>query len=209
MLLFSRVITLTGSPRRSMSWAVEINSYVNDHCDLDVALWSGDFGYPLGTMAWSAAVESEAALAAETAKLVTDDGYFDMVDQAEDLVTEPGQDLLRELVHGEPGEPPAVGSIATITTATALVDRMVDAVGWAVDIAQHITTVTGAPLSVFTNVYGQMGEITWISARPDLASVETARATLTADADYLGRMPATKELFVPASGHFGRVTRIA
>lgn len=209
MLLFSRVVTLTGGPRRSLPWAIDMTGYVNAHCDLDVSLWTGDFGYPLGTVAWSTAVESEAALAAETAKLVTDDEYFDMVDQSQVLVTEPGQDLLRELVHGEPGEPPAVGSVATVTTATALADRMVDAVGWAVDIAQHITKISNLPVSVFTNVYGQMGEITWIGVQPDLASAETVRATINTDADYLGRMPATKELFVPASGHFGRVTRIA
>ena len=86
---------------------------------------------------------------------------------------------------------------------------MADAVGWGVEIAQYVTTATDAPVSVLTNVYGQMGEITWIGVQPDLAAAEAVRLKLSGDMDYLGRMAATKELYVPASGHVAHVTRIA
>lgn len=209
MLLFTRVATLTGSPRRVLPWAVEITGFVNDHCDLDVTLWSCDFGYPLGTVGWSCAADSQVTLAAETAKLLSADGYFDIVEKGEDFLGQPGQDLLRELVHGAAGEPPPIGSVATVTTATALVDRTIDAVGWSVETAQHVEKISGAQVSVLTNVYGQMGEITWIGVQPDLAGLEAARTAITGDADYLGRMAATRDLFVPASGHFAMVSRIA
>ena len=209
MLLFSRVVTLTGKPREAMGWAVGITEYVNAHSELDVSLWSADFGYPLGTVAWSAVVESQVALAEGTAKLLVDDGYFDQLDNGRDFATQPGQDFLRELVHGEPGDPPPLGAVASITTATALVDRMADAVGWAVEIAQHVTATTDAPVSVLTNVYGQMGEISWIGVQPDLAAADSIRQKLSGDMDYLGRMAATKDLYVPASGHVSRATRIA
>ena len=209
MLLFSRVVTLTGSPRQALPWAVGITEYVNGHSDLDVSLWSYTFGQPLGTLAWSAVVESQVALAESTAKLLTDDGYFDLLEQAQGFVTQPGVDHLRELVHGQPSEPPAIGAVATITTATAMVDRMVDAVGWGVEIAQHVTEVTGAPVAVLTNVYGQMGEIAWIGVQPDLASGEAVRTKLGADPGYLSRLAATKELFVAASGHVSHLARIA
>ena len=209
MLLFSRVVTLTGSPRQAVPWAIGITEYVNANSDLDVSLWSANFGYPIGTVAWSAIVESQVALADGTAKLLVDDGYFDQLENGRDLVAQPGQDFLRELVHGQPGDPPPIGAVATITSATALVDRMADAVGWAVEIAQYVTTATDAPVSVLTNVYGQMGEITWIAVQPDLAAAEAVRLKLSGDMDYLGRMAATKELYVPASGHVADVTRIA
>lgn len=208
MLLFSRVVTFTGSPRRWMSWANEVTAYANEHSDLGVALWSADFGYPLGTVAWSCATESQVALAAETAKLLADDGYFDLLEQAEDLITQPGEDLLRELVHGERNEPPPVGSVATITTATAVADRTIDAVGWAVDVAQHVTNVTGNPVSVWTNVYGQFGQITWIGVVPDLAGLEASRVAINSDADYLAKLAGTKDVFLPGSGHFAQVSRI-
>lgn len=209
MLLFSRVVTLTGSPRQAVPWAIGITEYVNANSALDVSLWSGNFGYPIGTVAWSAVVESQVALADGTAKLLVDDGYFDQLDNGRDFAAQPGQDFLRELVHGQPGDPPPIGAVATITTATALVDRMADAVGWGVEIAQYVTAATDAPVSVLTNVYGQMGEIVWIGVQPDLAAAEAVRLKLSADMDYVGRMAATKELYVPASGHVAHVTRIA
>jgi hypothetical protein len=73
-------------------------------------------------------------------------------------------------VHGEPGEPPPVGAVATVTTATAMVDRMAEAVGWGAEIAEHVASVTGTPVAVFTDAFGQMGGMTWIGVQPDLAS---------------------------------------
>ena len=182
---------------------------MNSHSDLDVSLWSYTFGQPLGTVAWSAVVESQVALAESTAKLLTDDGYFDQLEQAQGLVAQPGVDHLRELIYGQPSEPPAIGAVATITTATALVDRMADAVGWSVEIAQYAGELTGASVALLTNVFGQMGELAWIGVQPDLASGEAARTKLGADPGYLSRLAATKDLFVPASGHVSHLARLA
>lgn len=208
MLLFSRFVTPVGSPRRALSWAAGMTEYVNAHTDLDVSLWSGTFGYPVGTLAWSTIVESQVALAESTSKLVADDGYFDLIEQAQDMITAAPHDILRELVFGEPSDPPPIGAVATVTTATALVDRMADAVGWGVEIAQYVTAATDTPVAVLTNVFGQMGELAWIGVQPDLAAAEAARTKLAADADYLARLAPTKDLFVPASGHISQLTRL-
>ena len=209
MLMFSRLLTLSGSPRRSMPWAVGITEYVNAHSSLEVSCWLGNFGYPIGTVAWSALVESQAALTAGTAELLVDPGYFDMIESAEDLVAGPGQDSLRELIYGTPGEPPAIGAIANVTTATAIVDRMADAVGWAVEIGQFVESVIGTPVAVLTDLFGTLGTITWISSQPDAAAVDTARAKVNADGDYLKRVSGSKDLFIVGSGHVGQATRIA
>jgi hypothetical protein len=208
MLLFSRVVTPVGSPRRALSWAAGMTEYVNAHSDLDVSLWSGTFGYPVGTLVWSTIVESQVALAESTSKLLADDGYFDLIEQAQDMITTAPHDILRELVFGEPSDPPPIGAVATVTTATALVDRMADAVGWGVEIAQYVTAATETPVAVLTNVFGQMGELAWIGVQPDLAAAEAARTKLAADADYLARLAPTKDLFVPASGHISQLTRL-
>src|SRR5258706_9876269 len=147
MLLFSRMATLTGSPRRAMPWATNITQYVNEHGSVPVSCWAGSFGYPIGTVAWSAMVESQAQLSAGTSQLLADEGYLDLLDSAADLITTPGQDTLRELIYGQPGDPPPIGSVAVITTATAVVDRMADAIGWAVEIGQFLESTVGAPLA--------------------------------------------------------------
>ncbi|MBK5333831.1 MAG: hypothetical protein JJD93_17780 [Ilumatobacteraceae bacterium] len=209
MLMFSRLLTLSGSPRRAMPWAVGITEYVNAHSSLSVSCWLGGFGYPLGTVAWSSLVDSQAALAAGTADLLTDPAYFDMIESAADMVAGPGQDSLRELVYGTPGEPPALGAVTNVTTATAIVDRMADAVGWAVEIAQHVESVINTPVAVLTDVFGTLGTITWISSQPDFAAADTARGKISADGDYLKRVSGSKGLFIEGSGHVGQVTRIA
>jgi hypothetical protein len=148
------------------------------------------------------------ALAESTSKLLADDSYFDLIEQAQDMITTAPHDILRELVFGEPSDPPPIGAVATVTTATALVDRMADAVGWGVEIAQYVTAATETPVAVLTNVFGQMGELAWIGVQPDLAAAEAARTKLAADADYLARLAPTKDLFVPASGHISQLTRL-
>jgi hypothetical protein len=209
MLMFSRVLTLSGSPRRAMPWAVGITEYVNAHSSMSATCWLAGFGYPLGTVAWSALVESQAALAASTADLLTDPGYFDMIESAADMVAGPGQDTLRELVYGTPGEPPALGAVATVTTATAIVDRMADSVGWAVEIAQHVESVIATPVAVLTDVFGTLGTINWISSQPDFAAADASRGKLNADGDYLKKVSGSKGLFIEGSGHIGQLTRIA
>ncbi len=209
MLLFTRLVTLTGSPRKSMPWAMQITEYVNSHGSLPVTCWATTFGQPIGTVGWSTMVESQAALAAGTGGLLADPGYLDLIDAAADLVSTPGQDLLREVVYGTPGDPPAVGSVATVTTATAIVDRMADAVGWAVEVAQHVEGVIGSPVAVLTDVFGTMGGIAWIGIQPDVAALDASRGKLNADAGYLMKVAGSKDLFINGTGHISQATRIA
>lgn len=209
MLLFSRIVTLVGSPRKVMPWVADITSYVNANSDLQTACWTSNFGYPLGTIAWSAIVESQAALAASTSSLLTQDGYLDRLEAAADLVPTPGQDVLRQLVHGTPSDPPPLGAVANITAATAVADRMADAVGWSIEIAQHASETIGSPVAFFTDVFGTMGGVAWIAVAADAAAADAAQAALAADAGYLKRITGSKDLFIPGSGHVSQVTRIA
>jgi hypothetical protein len=188
---------------------MDMTAFVNANSPLNATCWMADYGYPLGTVAWSSIVESEAALATAFAGLGGHEGYMDRVEAAADMVPTPGQDTLRELVYFNP-EGPATGpgAIANITTATAVVDRMADAVGWSIEIAQHVEKVTGTPVAFLTDVYGTMGGVAWISVAENAAAADEGRAKMAADADYLNKITATKDLFIPGSGRVGRLTRI-
>ena len=209
MLLYSRQVTLTGSPRKTMPWAMDITAYVNAHSPLDVSLWSATFGVPIGSLAWSAVVESQEQLATATAALIADEGYLDRIDAAADFVTTPGQDTLQDLIYGTATEPEAVGAVAQVTTALAVVDELAAAVGFAVEIAQHIEGVIGSPIMVLTGLYGPMGSISWIGVSPDMAAADSARAKMLTDETYLSRVAKTKGLFIPGSGTVVQAVRIA
>ena len=209
MLLFSRLATLTGSPRKVVPWAVGITEYVNAHGTLPVTCWTGDFGYPIGTFAWSVWAESQAQLVANAGRLLGDNGYLDMLDAAADLFSTPGQDSLREVVYGTPGDPPPIGAVANITSATAMIEHLADAVGWAVEMAKYVEGVIGSPVGVLTDVFGTMGGVTWIGVQPDAAASDAARAKIQGDSKYLKRVAGSKDLYIPGSAHVGQVSRIA
>lgn len=209
MLLFSRQLILTGSPRKTMPWAISMTEFVNSKTSLNASLWAVNYGAPLGSVAWTSIAESQASFAATTASLLADDGYFDRLDQGAEFVTTPPQDTLSEMVYGTVGDPPPVGAVAQVTTALAVVDEMGAALAFAVDIAQHIEGVIGSPLMVLTGLFGPMGGITWIGVSPDMAAADTARAKMMTDETYLSRTAKSKGLFIPGSGNVVQTVRVA
>jgi hypothetical protein len=208
MLLFSRQLTLMGSPRQTMPWAMEITAYVNDHTPLEVSLWASSFGNPVGTVGWTTLLESQEQLADATASLGADSGYLDLVEKAADMITAPAQDQLGEIVHGSPTGRAPVGAVAQLTVASAIVDQMAPALGFAVEIAEHVGGVVGAPVMVLTSMFGTMGGIAWIGVQPDMASADAARAKMLADSSYLDLLTKSKGLFIPGSGYVSQSVRV-
>jgi hypothetical protein len=210
MYQFARVLTLTGDPRETMAWAAETTAYVNEHSDLDVSLWGAVFGYPVGTVAWSAIVEGRAQLAAATEKLTADGAYLDQVAKAAEWVHAPAEDLFRSIVHGGPGEePPAVGAVAAVTQAVAATGKMPEAIGWAIDMAQHAESLTGTPISFGVNAYGDFGGMAFIGVVPDMATADANADALRADAAYMEKIGASSGLFVDGSAHQSLLRRLA
>jgi hypothetical protein len=208
MFLYSRALTLGGSPRQVLPWVAQITEYVNANSSLAVAAWNADFGQPIGTVVWNSLVESQTSLADGAIALAGQDGYLDLVETAADMVLAPAQDTLARLVHGEPSELPGPGAVAMVTEATAVVDRIADTLAWSVEIAQHVESVTGTPVSVWSNVYGQMGRLAFISVSPDTASFDAGDAAVSADTGYFDRLAKSAGLWVEGSGHVARYTRI-
>jgi hypothetical protein len=207
MYLFSRTVNLHGSPRKTLPWVQGVTELVNANSPLDVSVWLADFGLPLNTIVWNAVVESQAQLADATAPLLAHDGYLDHLEAGQEFITVPGEDALREMVHGTPTEN-QVGSVAHVTTGTANVDRIGDAMAWSIEIAQYVEKLTGHGVSVWSSAFGQMGEITFISVGASVAEAEAANNATNADAGYIERLHASKDLWVPGSGQVGRFTRI-
>jgi hypothetical protein len=206
MLLYSRLVTAQGSPRRLMAYAVEATTYVNANSSIDTTCWMGGFGYPGGSLVMSAFVESQAQVAGAMSDLAGQDAFNDMVEAAP---VSSRTDMLREVVYGQPGEPPPLGAVSVVTVATAVIDRLADAMVWAIEIAQHVESVTGSPVGVLTDVYGVMGTLTWIGVSADAAASDEARAKLSANASYVAKLEGSRGLFIPGSGHNGSLTRIA
>lgn len=202
MHLFSRVGALNGGPVETLGWAVDITARVNEVMDVEVSVWQGQFGYPLGTVAWTAILESRAQLADETAKLAGDQGYLDLLTQGQAFVgTVPFEDAFRTMVHAttEPGDPPPPGAWAEVTTASPAAGQLGAALAWGVEMADRYTAITGTGSAFFTDDYGPFGQMTWIAVHQDAAAADRAAEGVAGDADYLAALDAGGDLFQPGS----------
>jgi len=193
-----------------MAWAAEMCAYVDSHSSHDVSLWRADFGYPVGSVVWSARVDSLHAMNEGFAALADDNGYHTMVEKGLEYLTTPPEDEFRQMIHGGSGDtPPPIGSVATVTTAVVANGRYADAMAWGVEMAQLVEEVTSLPTMFLIDSFGTFGSVTWISGAPDLATADTTGEAINTNADYLKRLEAVGDLFVPASGQRGLLTRIA
>jgi len=210
MYLFSRLATLRGNERRSIAWAVEMTNHVNSLSDHTLTLWRAEFGYPVGTVAWSTWVESMDALRKGFDPVAADDGYYDLIDAGLEFIQDPPRDLLRRTIHGEPGStPPAPGAVTSVTTAVVANGQYAEAAAWGIEMAELVQQITGHPTMFLADAYGTFGQVTWLTGAPDLAAADASGELVQANPDYVKRLSDVGDLFVPASGQQRLVSRIA
>lgn len=211
MFIFQRFLTLKGSPQARMAWAVAVAEFVNANTDREFSLWHGNFGYPLGTVAWTTRVESRAEVSATMGSLMANDAYRQLVDSGMDFVAAPGSDHLLELIHPDsmPDTAPPVGAAVEVISALPANGHMMDALGWGVEIAGMHAELTGSHVAFYSDSYGGYGQVTWIATYADVAAVDTANAALRSSPEYMASIDGAGDLFTPSSGSRGLATRIA
>jgi hypothetical protein len=210
MKLFSRRVQMSGPPAEIMQYSTEMCAYVTEKVGREVALWNGLFGGPIGTMLYATRVEGIADLRSATEGLLADPEYHAKIAAAADLIAAPSEDSLGTAIHGEIGDQsPPVGSYAAVTTAQIATGRYADAIGWAVEVAQQVESVTGMGVAVLTNSYGPFGTLNWISVSPDAAGVDAANDAIAGDEGYMQMLAGTGGLFVEGSGNQALITRVA
>jgi hypothetical protein len=209
MQLFSRQMVLNAPLADSMAYAVGMAAEVSSKMGAEVALWSGGLGAPVGTVAYTMRVEGVADLAAKVAALSEDADYQAKLSQGAGHIAAPPMDSLGSPLHGDLGDPPPVGSYAVVTSAQIANGQYAEAVGWGIDVAQHVTALSGMPVMLLMQEYGPFGTLTWIGGSPDAAGVDASAAATNADADYIAKLSAAGDLFVPGSGQRMLATRIA
>jgi hypothetical protein len=198
MLLFQRQLRLTGGPA-AMAWATEVSAAVNRHSASEVTLWAGAFGTPVGTIGWSAPIESLSQVADLNAAMAADAEAQALLVRGGDFVAEADADRLLAIVHGEIVDSAAVGSYVGAVRAMALPGKWGDAGAWAAHIAGVYSEVTGLNVVVTSTVAGPMGEMSWLVRHENAASIEAATmATMSSD-KYRSEVEGGGEFFQPGA----------
>ena len=147
---------------------------------------------------------------AGSAKLADDDGYFNLLDDGQEFLTEAPQDFIRQALHGSPGaEAPPIGAVSTVTTAVVAGGQYDHGVSWGIEMAQLVEEITKQPTMFLLDSYGTFGQVTWLSGAPDLETADAAGDAINANDKYMKRLGDAGDLFVPASGQRRLMTRIA
>jgi hypothetical protein len=212
MYLFTRSVTLSGSPGRTLEYALKTAEMVNDTIDLEVALWGNVFGQPVGTFSFNTMVDGRAALGAATAALAGNPAYLEQLERGQEFAGAiPTEDILRQLVHPTElaGDGAPVGSFAEAITATPAAGQIGAAMAWGVEVSNLASGITGVPVSFWADAYGPFGQMTWLIVYPDAAAVDAANDTLNSNADYIASLDGNGALFVPGSGERALYTRIS
>ena len=209
MQLFTRQVMTAGPPAESLAWAIDIAATATAKMGTEVAVWSAGFGAPIGAMAFTARVEGIADLLAKAAPLADDTDYQAQLAKGAEIMAGPPQDSLATPLHGDLGDPPPVGSMAVVTNAVVANGQYAEAIGWGIEVAQHVSSLTDMPVGLMLQEYGAFGQLTWIGVGADAAAVDASAAAMNGDAQYIKMLSAAGDLFVPGSGHRSLVTRVA
>jgi len=209
MQLFTRQLMTTGPDAAAAAWATEMAATASEKMGAEVALWAAGFGAPRGAMAFTMRVDGLADLQAKAAPLAGDAEYQAKLAEGADIVVGPPQDSLATPLHGDLGDPPPVGAMAVVTNAVIANGQYAEAVGWGIEVAQHVTSLTGMPVGLMMQEYGTFGQLTWIGIAADAAAVDASVAATNGDAEYIKMLSAAGDLFVPGSGQRSLATRVA
>jgi hypothetical protein len=185
MYLFSRQARLApGNTRKGMAFAAGVTEKVNQITALNVSLYAQVFSPEVGTLAWTAVVPDLETLEAASDKLLADDGYISMIDDAADLMMGAPDDVLGQILYGQP-DPNRQIEYATTVQAECVPGRFERGIELGIEIAQRVEKITGTPMLFGSTMTGQYGGVSWISVHPNIRSVEADEAALAADTSFV------------------------
>jgi hypothetical protein len=199
MYLFTRQVAVNPAHiRAGLAHSLDMLNYVNQKTELEVSLFQVLQGAPLGTLTFAYRTESYAASVEASDTLTTSDEYLEKVESGAAYFVGSPEDRLATFIHsvGEVNAPPAA---AAVVTARLEVEHTRKAIAWAVELADHLSNVTGVASAVLTSNFGEYGTVSWLSYGKSLAQLEQANTKTNADLGFLQRLDDSGGLFVSGS----------
>jgi hypothetical protein len=86
-------------------------------------------------------------------------------------------------------------------SATIAPGKMREAVGWSIEVANHVKAVIGLPVEVVMPIGGNFFDIGWQVQYDDLQALDQASRKLMSDDRYLDMLRDAGPLFVAGSTH--------
>jgi hypothetical protein len=211
MQIFQRIAAFEGPPMDIAAWATEITDVVNARTQMNVSLWQGLIGGPVGTLAWSALVDNLTALEVANDTLAIEPTYLSLLAKARDWTVGTPEDSLLRMIHTAGGEyvRPGVGSYSEVTTAIPAEGKLAKAGAFGVEIADLHAQLTHSSVLFCSSAYGAFGEMRWLALYDSAGAVDAAAELIVKDEDYGAKLDDAGDLFVEGSARRMLARRIA
>jgi len=184
MYLFSRRARLApGNTRASMTWASGITEKANQITGLNIGLFSLVYSPEVGTLTWSAFVPDLATLEAANDKLLADDSYVSMLDEGAKYASGSADDVLLQIVSGEP-DPSRQVEYATTVQAVCANGSVTRGMELGVEIAQRAEKAMGVPVMFASAASGVYGGVIWLTGYENVQALEAAQQKLATDTKF-------------------------
>ena len=142
--------------------------------------WAGGNGYVAGSIGFSAAYESLAALAESGEKLRAAKGWWEVNRKFREHTISFEPDTILNYVRG--------GSLGTAIPVGTVVQQSsfqlaqgadwMATLKWANEFADVNKAVTGVDLNILSTIYGVIGGVGFLAGYPNMAAVDAARAKM-------------------------------
>jgi hypothetical protein len=209
MNLFSRSMAVNSTdPAGGFGFSVEIARYVSKASGVEVTPWTTVYGAPLGIVSFSCRVDSLAAMGAVNAKLTADKGYADLLAKGAGKLVGPIEDVMSQFVTMS-GEPNLGGKYDGIISAQVAGGKIGEAMGWSVDILNHVTKVTGIGGLLVRGLFGPWATLAWIGLYESLDQLDEAEAAQASDGAYVKKLDKGGNLFVDGSAQQRLLQRLS
>ena len=168
----------------ALAWSVGVTEQVRTITGRQVDAWGSVLSPDAGLVVWSMWAEHLSELEQASDKLMASPEYLESVAAGETFGEGAVVDSLATLVHGEI-DPDATASYVTVASAVAAPGHLSDAITSGIEIADHATRVSGQTTLFVVNSTGAYGGCAWLTAAPDIDTVERGEAALMGDPEWL------------------------
>jgi len=200
MYLFSRSARIDPEHvTKALEWTGEITETARKITGRQVDAWTAALSPELGTVVWTSWADSLAQILAAGDALAADSAYMKATEKGADYFDGPITDTVAALVHGDVDLDDNAFEYVGVATATLANGRLQDGMAAGIEIADHVTKVTGDNTLFVVNTTGIFGAVAWLTPNADAAALDAGESALMADAGWLPLLDRLGGVFNPGA----------
>ena len=158
MKIFQRLMQLRpDSVYEGSGKVVEAVNYINANSDLTAYGWQAVAGLPVGAVGVSMRFESMDSLLSSQTALVEDAGYMEIAQSAQEMLAEPAQDWIMDVIAASDDMPADPSDFLANTVARAQLDNVGAAIDWSQRWVAMVNSIAGTPAAGLMSPHGEGG----------------------------------------------------